>query len=385
MKFDELIYKRLSQDKQLASFLTEYAGKSAIFFQEAPDDKQFGWEHKIQYPRLCYSINKQANQERKSAGTLCATVYCAACSEVMPERIEPEVIRLLRDVLVVPENDSPYCFTWSRTDSFDVEGQRMDIQGGGISGCDIWFDLIEYPEQETTDPDPIVSMNMTIKKIYPESLVIGLDTIADIVEASVDKPIFYCRLESIEKDRETNTVTWINCRISIHLLCPESSVRRKMITAVAQYLSLKGEITMLDHSPMFMKGLQLDHEADYLIKGQLYVIGNYGLLRYKAKPYGLGHAKLNYQRRHLNMSIENKEIVTNKEQKATIKGMKTEKAALKQTESLYKVEELAENAISLFGVKKECVIAALITANITSCTLSQAKSIVEVFMKKEVQ
>lgn len=142
---------------------------------------------------------------------------------------------------------------------------------------------------------------------------------------------------------------------------------------------------MLDHSPMFMKGLQLDHEADYLIKGQLYVIGNYGLLRYKAKPYGLGHAKLNYQRRHLNMSIENKEVVTNKEQKATIKGMKTEKAALKQTESLYKVEELAENAISLFGVKKECVIAALITANITSCTLSQAKSIVEVFMKKEVQ
>ncbi|MCI8371496.1 MAG: hypothetical protein HFI75_03705 [Lachnospiraceae bacterium] len=57
----------------------------------------------------------------------------------------------------------------------------------------------------------------------------------------------------------------------------------------------------------------------------------------------------------------------------------------KQTESEYSVQEFAEGAETIFQVKKECVIAALKAADITSCTISQAKDVVQKFMKKEVK
>lgn len=62
----------------------------------------------------------------------------------------------------------------------------------------------------------------------------------------------------------------------------------------------------------------------------------------------------------------------------------TKKIAPVQTESVYKAEELAENAKNLFGLRTECVAAALKVAGIKECTVSEAKGIVETFMKKEV-
>jgi hypothetical protein len=54
-------------------------------------------------------------------------------------------------------------------------------------------------------------------------------------------------------------------------------------------------------------------------------------------------------------------------------------------ESEYSVSELAANAKKLFGKRPECVTAALTFAGKTTCTVSDAKKIVEDFMKKEVK
>ena len=59
----------------------------------------------------------------------------------------------------------------------------------------------------------------------------------------------------------------------------------------------------------------------------------------------------------------------------------TTKAAPVQAESVYTAEELADNAGNLFGVRTECVAAALKVAG----TVSKTKEIVEEFMKKEVK
>lgn len=56
-----------------------------------------------------------------------------------------------------------------------------------------------------------------------------------------------------------------------------------------------------------------------------------------------------------------------------------------QQSSVYTVKEFADQAVTLFGVRQECVIAALKSAGITSCTLLKAKEIVKSFMRKEVQ
>lgn len=54
------------------------------------------------------------------------------------------------------------------------------------------------------------------------------------------------------------------------------------------------------------------------------------------------------------------------------------------TESEYTIEELADGAGNIFNTRRECVIAALKVAGVTVCTVSKAKELVGVFMKKEV-
>ena len=60
-------------------------------------------------------------------------------------------------------------------------------------------------------------------------------------------------------------------------------------------------------------------------------------------------------------------------------------AKAEPAESVYTAEELANNAKNIFGTRKECVAAALKVANVTECTVSKAKEIVEKFLNKEVK
>ena len=98
----------------------------------------------------------------------------------------------------------------------------------------------------------------------------------------------------MEKVEETNTVVWMDGKLAIHILCPDTDMRLKMSAAITNAMSLDGEVTMLDYSPMFIRKLQMDNKSDYLKDGQIFVTGRYGLLRYKAKPHQLNRTTQNY-------------------------------------------------------------------------------------------
>ena len=53
--------------------------------------------------------------------------------------------------------------------------------------------------------------------------------------------------------------------------------------------------------------------------------------------------------------------------------------------SVYSVRELAANARKIFNTRQECVVAALKVEGKTEYTVSEAKEIVEKFLKKEVK
>lgn len=148
--------------------------------------------------------------------------------------------------------------------------------------------MMEYSPQETTDPDPVVALNQYIKELYPESVVIGVDRLGEITDTS-EHPVFYCRLTALNKvnGNNMNTVAWMDCRIAVHLLCPDNSKNIKMIAAVAQRIAVDERIILLDYSPMNISEVQLDRQADYLKSGQLYVTGRYGVLKYKAKEHAI--------------------------------------------------------------------------------------------------
>lgn len=54
-------------------------------------------------------------------------------------------------------------------------------------------------------------------------------------------------------------------------------------------------------------------------------------------------------------------------------------------ESVYKVSELAANAKTVFGTRPECVMAALREDGKEEYTVSEAKTAVQKFLKKEVK
>lgn len=290
MNLEELICKRLSEAKNLTKCLTRYAGQPAIFTPEAPGDREAGWGRTTQYPRAVFNFDMQADGERKSAGTLSVAIICRNDSEAVPELIEPAVKKALKDVLLKDDNGTLYAFAWARTEGFSMTEEKNEL----LIGSEIRFDIMEYPQQETTDPDPIMAMARYIKDLYPDSIVVGIDKMADETEASKEAPVFYCRLTEIEKLEETNTVVWMNGKIAISLLCPDGATRLKMAAAVLNSLSLDGEVTMLDDSPMFMERLTANLKSDYLKDGQIFVTGRYGLLRYKAVGYPLRHPNINY-------------------------------------------------------------------------------------------
>lgn len=290
MNLEELICKRLSEAKKLTKCLTRYAGQPAIFTPEAPGDREAGWGRATQYPRAVFNFDMQADGERKSAGTLSVAIICRNDSEAVPELIEPAVKKALKDVLLKDDNGTLYAFAWARTEGFSMTEEKNEL----LIGSEIRFDIMEYPQQETTDPDPIMAMARYIKDLYPDSIVVGIDKMADETEASKEAPVFYCRLTEIEKLEETNTVVWMNGKIAISLLCPDGATRLKMAAAVLNSLSLDGEVTMLDDSPMFMERLTANLKSDYLKDGQIFVTGRYGLLRYKAVGYPLRHPNINY-------------------------------------------------------------------------------------------
>lgn len=279
MNLISLIYKRLLDSDKLKSLCATYAGKPAIFNTEAPDDKQEGWEGKIQYPRINFTCDMQANEERASVGTLNIVAYTESTSLVILE-IETAIKECFRDVLLYPDDGGPYSFAWARTDPFLLEGN--------VIGQEISIDMMEYSPQETTDPDPVVALNQYIKELYPDAAVIGVDRLGEITDTS-EKPVFYCRLTALNKvnGNNMNTVAWMDCRIAVHFLCPDKSKNIKMIAAVAQRIAVDERIILLDRSPMNISEVQLDRQADYLKSGQLYVTGRYGVLKYKAKEHAI--------------------------------------------------------------------------------------------------
>lgn len=276
MNLKQLIYKRLVKNEEITKLCAKFNGSPAVFDTEAPDDKQDGWEGKSQYPRLNILLDMQANEERSSVGTLTVTIYTERTSMVILE-IEALVKECFRDLLISSDDGVPYSFAWARNDPFSLEGQN-------VIGQDVTFDIMEYPNQETTDPDPIVALSRGIKELYPKAIVLGMDQIGEFTEAE-KAPVIYCRIVTMDKvsGHNMNTVSWMECRIALHLLCPDRAKSLKILSAIIQKLSVEEKVILLDGSPMSVSDVRLDMQSDYLKQGQLQITGRFGILKYREK------------------------------------------------------------------------------------------------------
>lgn len=287
MTLEDLIYARLNSCEPLTELLTKYNNCPAIFYQNAPDDTDKGWEKRKQYPRIDYVVDHRKNPERKASGTLTVNIY-ATEDGVLPENVEVEAKKILCDVFLKPEGGMPYALSWSRSDPFDVSRDS----GSLIIGSTITFDLFAFPSQVTTDPDPIYAINRYVETKMPWITVISdkLD-IASYLEPSVGKPVAYFRLDSIQTQRETNTVVWLDGVLVGHIFAAGEEIG--VLQSVLNSLAIDGEITMLDGSPMFLTKLAADNTLDALSIGQMRINVRFGLLRRKIYAHPLTDPNVN--------------------------------------------------------------------------------------------
>lgn len=276
MTLEDLIYNRLIQRTELTEKLARFEDVPAIFYQSAPGDQAGGWNSKRQYPRLDFIVDLQANTERQTSGLMTLNIWCDEAG-MQPEEIEPEVQNALRDIFMQPEEQPPYCLRWARSDNFELKNSTT--KGSHVIGITVLFDVLAFPNQETTDPDPVMAMNQFVREWEPDAAVIGADTLPDYFTAEAKKPAFYFRLSTLGLERETNTVAWMIASIAGHIFAPTAEIRLQWLKYLVDTLASRGEVTMMDTSPMFIRSIKADSAVDYLTTGQLLLNVRFGILR----------------------------------------------------------------------------------------------------------
>ena len=274
MNLSELICNRMRNDQHLSKLLAYYYDNPAVFEDEVPPDQQDGWGRRVQYPRICYHINMQANQERSSSGELLVSIHTRKDSPIITE-LERYVKSCLQDVIMSPNDSSPFCVAWSKSESYINAGAE-------VISMDILFDILEYSTQETTDPDPVLALSNELKNIYPEALIIGVDALPDYTDPSIC-PVIYVRLQSIAETTGhcEHSIIWFLVRLGVHLLYASQRDRLIMSAGIHQRLTMGEEIIMLDDSPMIIQQNTLNNRADYLREGQIAMTCKYGCLRHR--------------------------------------------------------------------------------------------------------
>lgn len=276
MTLEELISRLFKSDSILSAMLAKYLSFPAVFFQTAPADIQPGWGETGQYPRIVYMVDMRADAERKTAGTIRVDLLCDITG-TLPEELEYAVIDSLKDLVLQPDNDSPYCFAWASKQSFELESNNSDKR---IVGTEMLFSILEYPEQITADPDPVYTMNLFLKEHIPNAFVLGIDQLADqLKKATEDEPILYVRLVDTVTDHLTFGIAWMKCSLAIHIIAPDTSARIKWARVVMNAFVQRGEAIMPDRSVMLFGTVRANNAFDYLSAGQVTLDTTYTIPR----------------------------------------------------------------------------------------------------------
>ena len=284
---DGLLNSQIRGDPEIAGMLTTYKGSPAFFFQKAPQDEDRGWD-KPTYPRADYNVDMRYDPERKTAATLTINVWCTSESAKMPEDIEQRLIELISGTFYTNRQGETACAVWLRSDAF---GYEMPANVGGntapeVFGITISFELLLFPEQVTTTPDPVQSLNYWTREHFPSMAVIAHDTLPPVWRPTDANPAIYWRFgDAATNDRQTYAVDWYVGQFAAHIIAESVRERNRWIKAIIETIQTDGEVLLTDGSPMFAKQIAVRHSADPLREGQLVLTGRYGVLAQQRKEY----------------------------------------------------------------------------------------------------
>lgn len=270
-----LIRKKLLDCSDLTDMLSDYDGTPAVFLQQAPSDTDCGWNKERQYPRIEFNLSTMYAPEREQSGSLVIDVVCSQIGAT-PEDIEPIVRKALAGVFFVPNDGYPFNLTWKNTRSFtdNNEGHGNPLK----YGVSLSFDVNDFPNMEVASPDPVGAVNNFLHLLDENIIVIGTQYEAGYIVPTRKNPVVWVRRISTRLNSESYACEWLDTTIAVHVFAPLIADRQIWVDEIMRAITYRGEIIMMDGSPMLVTDIDWDFMTDEL-NGQLRITFRHGRLR----------------------------------------------------------------------------------------------------------
>lgn len=288
----------LISQEALKPYMTTYAGQMAVFNQEAPADTDPNWAQGSQYGRIVFYIDMQDDPQRNISGTMGVDLYCETDA---PEEIEP-ILRAAIDGYFFSNAEVTIAVNWRNTQYFTDPTKQ-------VIGATLTFDLLDFPNQQTTDPDPIALINDWSVSDLPIILgiedvrVIGRDNLPEAWKPTNECPAIYWRLGDIRKCDwipDTYNCSWQTATIWGHIMAPDNATATKIARVIDNTLTIKKRLIFEDLAPLMIdRSIQVTPTNDALKQGQIKLDGTYGILNIPPERPKMG-----------NITISGKETVT---------------------------------------------------------------------------
>ena len=271
---ESLIRRRLAANEHLCALLARFADDAAIFYQKAPADTD---SPETLYPQIVFTVDKYADATRGTAGLLNVDIITSQLT-TPPEEIERLIRETLEGIFFRPQDGEIFSLKWQRTDVFtEPASERTPF----IIGATMVFEIYEYPNAETSDPDPVQALNEWAGAL-DDFVIIGVTEFEQFCEPTHDKPAIYFDVQRVKLVEQTNAAVWLDATITLHVFAPSVRSRREWLTALNQRLLLTRAVRLADGCPMQLQ------DAEYLtaaseVQGQIKYVFRYGLRR--TMPY----------------------------------------------------------------------------------------------------
>lgn len=277
---DVQVRQHLIKQSELEPYLTKYAGDTAVFYQEAPDDQDEFWATGSQYGRIVFYIDMQDDPQRNISGTMGVDLYCEKGTTQLPEMIEP-LLKAALDGYFFSNEHVTISASWRNTQLFSEPTKN-------VIGATLTFDLMDFPNQQTTDPDPIALINDWSVSDLPTILgvkdirVIGRDKLPAAWKPTNELPAIYWRLGDIRKCEwipDTYNCSWQTATLWGHVMAPDNATATKIARLISNTLTIKKRLIFEDLAPLMIdRNIQIYPANDALKLGQIKLDGTYGIL-----------------------------------------------------------------------------------------------------------
>lgn len=281
---EQVITEYLRGSPELNAQLAKYGDAAAVFCQKAPDDGDPGWAGGRQFPRAVFLLDMAGDPQREREGTLAVDLFCLPPD--VPEELEP-LVREWVDGRFFLSGARLLSAAWRASNYFTEAAEKAD-------GVTVSFDLVEYPVQALSDPDPVRLLGEYVREQYPQGAVIGLgDWEEAAVTPSKERPVFYCRLTELKpwgQVPDTFHCVWRTASLGLYIAAGDRREELAIADRLAIDLARRRRLFFPDKGPMLIEPPVVQPSTSPQRTPYLTVEGHFGILRTKPPASPLLHA-----------------------------------------------------------------------------------------------